>query len=245
MIIGGAKFPPALCRAARAKGIDIFAGSGMSETGPIMTLAQIPPGVTPADADDDVRRRSHTGLPVPFVDLRVVDAEMRDVPRDGETQGEIVLRAPYLTQGYFKLPQASEELWAGGYLLTACFAVVAPDGAVQIVDRIKDIKTGGGGVVHRARVADLRRAAGSGHRRQGRKWGNGRWCSSSASPTVDGRGPRSPARSGRVNTRCPRSTASPSSAKSRRRASASDKKVLRERNARHNLGRVRSISRTV
>jgi fatty-acyl-CoA synthase len=144
MIIGGAKFPPALCRAARAKGIDIFAGSGMSETGPIMTLAQIPPSVTPADADDDVRRRSHTGLPVPFVDLRVVDAEMRDVPRDGETQGEIVLRAPYLTQGYFKLPQASEELWAGGYLHTQDVAVMAPDGAVQIVDRIKDvIKTGG------------------------------------------------------------------------------------------------------
>ena len=144
MIIGGAKFPPALCRAARAKGIDIFAGSGMSETGPIITLAQIPPGVTPADADDDVRRRSHTGLPVPFVDLRVVDTDMRDVPRDGETQGEIVLRAPYLTQGYFKLPLASEELWAGGYLHTQDVAVVAPDGAVQIVDRIKDvIKTGG------------------------------------------------------------------------------------------------------
>ncbi len=144
MIIGGAKFPPALCRAARAKGIDIFAGSGMSETGPIITLAQIPPGVIPADADDDVRRRSHTGLPVPFVDLRVVDAEMRDVPRDGQTQGEIVLRAPYLTQGYFKLPQASEELWAGGYLHTQDVAIMAPDGAVQIVDRMRDvIKTGG------------------------------------------------------------------------------------------------------
>jgi len=42
-----------------------------------------------------VRRRSLTGRPVPFVDLRVVDAEMRDVPRDGKTQGEIVLRAPF------------------------------------------------------------------------------------------------------------------------------------------------------
>ena len=58
MIIGGAALPPALCRAARAKGIDVFAGYGMSETGPVVTLAQIPPGVTPADADDDVRRRS-------------------------------------------------------------------------------------------------------------------------------------------------------------------------------------------
>ena len=144
MVIGGSALPPALCNAARAKGIDVFAGYGMSETGPVVALAQIPPGVTPSDADDDVRRRSHTGRPVPFVDFRVVDAEMRDVPRDGKTQGEIVLRAPFLTQGYFNRPQASEKLWAGGYLHTQDVAVVLPDGTVQIVDRVKDvIKTGG------------------------------------------------------------------------------------------------------
>ena len=144
MIIGGSALSPALCKAARAKGIDVFAGYGMSETGPVVALAQLPPGVTPADADDDVRRRSITGRPVPFVDFRVVDLEMRDVPRDGKSQGEIVLRAPFLTQGYFKKPEASEELWAGGYLHTQDVAVVAPDGSVQIVDRMKDvIKTGG------------------------------------------------------------------------------------------------------
>ena len=81
---------------------------------------------------------------MPFVDLRVVDDQMRDVPRDGKTQGEIVLRAPFLTQGYLNKPQASEELWAGGYLHTQDVAVMFPDGSVQIVDRIKDvIKTGG------------------------------------------------------------------------------------------------------
>ena len=144
MIIGGSALSPALCKAARAKGIDVFAGYGMSETGPVVALAQLPPGVTPADADDDVRRRSITGRPVPFVDFRVVDLEMRDVPRDGKSQGEIVLRAPFLTQGYFKKPEASEELWAGGYLHTQDVAVVVPDGSVQIVDRMKDvIKTGG------------------------------------------------------------------------------------------------------
>ena len=125
MIIGGAAPPPALCRAAREKGIDIFAGSGMSETGPVVTLAQIPPGVTPVDADDDVHRRSLTGRPAPFVALRVVDEGMRDVPRDGKTQGEIVLRSPFSTQGYLKNPQASEDLWAGGYLHSQDAAVIA------------------------------------------------------------------------------------------------------------------------
>jgi fatty-acyl-CoA synthase len=144
MIIGGSALSPALCKAARAKGIDVFAGYGMSETGPVVALAQLPAGHFPVDEADDVRRRSLTGRPVPFVDLRVVDAEMRDVPRDGKSQGEIVLRAPFLTQGYFKKPQASEELWAGGYLHTQDVAVVSPDGSIQIVDRIKDvIKTGG------------------------------------------------------------------------------------------------------
>lgn len=144
IIIGGSALSPVLCKAARERGIDIFAGYGMSETGPIVALAQFPPGFAPADADDDVRRRSATGRPVALVDFRVVDPEMRDVPRDGKTQGEIVLRAPYLTQGYFKKPDASEELWAGGYLHTQDVAVVMPDGYIQIVDRIKDvIKTGG------------------------------------------------------------------------------------------------------
>lgn len=144
MIIGGSALSPALCKAARAKGIDVFAGYGMSETGPVVALAQLPPGTEPAGADDDVRRRSLTGRPVPLVDFRVVDSDMRDVPWDGKSQGEIVLRAPFLTQGYFKKPQASEELWAGGYLHTQDVAVVAPDGSVQIVDRMKDvIKTGG------------------------------------------------------------------------------------------------------
>lgn len=144
MIIGGSALSPALCKAARAKGIDVFAGYGMSETGPIVALAQLPAGLTSMNTEEDVRRRCLTGRPVPFVEFRVVDSEMRDVPRDGKSQGEIVLRAPFLTQGYFKKPQASETLWAGGYLHTQDVAVVSPDGSIQIVDRLKDvIKTGG------------------------------------------------------------------------------------------------------
>lgn len=144
MIIGGSALSPGLCKAALDAGIDVFAGYGMSETGPIVSLAQFIPGTKPADAEENVALRCMTGRPVPFVDFRVVDPEMRDVPRDGKTQGEIVLRAPFLTQSYFKKPEASEELWRGSYLHTQDVAVMRPDGYVQIVDRIKDvIKTGG------------------------------------------------------------------------------------------------------
>jgi len=144
VIIGGSALSPALCKAAVAQGIDVFAGYGMSETGPIVALAQFPPGHLSTGPEDDIRKRCATGRPVPMVDFRVVDAEMNDVPRDGKTQGEIVLRSPFLTKSYFKKAEASEELWAGGYLHTQDVAVMTPDGYVQIVDRIKDvIKTGG------------------------------------------------------------------------------------------------------
>ncbi|CAG9172315.1 Long-chain-fatty-acid--CoA ligase [Cupriavidus laharis] len=144
IIIGGSALPPALCEAALARGIDIFAGYGMSETGPIASLAQLPPRVTPKDRADEVRMRCSTGRPVVMVDFRIVSEDMQDLPRDGASRGEIVLRAPYLTQSYFKKPAASEELWAGGYLHTQDVAVMGQDGFVQIVDRIKDvIKTGG------------------------------------------------------------------------------------------------------
>ncbi|AXF25128.1 long-chain fatty acid--CoA ligase [Burkholderia pyrrocinia] len=144
IITGGAALPPGLCRAAVEQGIDVFAGYGMSETGPTVALSQFPPGAAPVDQDENVHKRCMTGRPLPMVDLRVVDPDMRDVPRDSSTPGEIVLRAPFLTQGYHNQPEASEALWRGGYLHTQDVAVMTPDGYVQIVDRIKDvIKTGG------------------------------------------------------------------------------------------------------
>ncbi|MFM0188731.1 fatty acid--CoA ligase [Paraburkholderia nemoris] len=144
MIIGGSALSPTLCRAALARGIDVFSGYGMSETGPVVALSQCAPGAAPASIDDDVRRRCMAGRPVPMVELRVVDADMKDVAPDGRSQGEIVLRAPFLTQGYHGKPHASEALWANGHLHTQDVAVVTHDGYVQIVDRMKDvIKTGG------------------------------------------------------------------------------------------------------
>jgi len=73
-----------------------------------------------------------------------VDEQMQDMARDGQSPGEIVVRAPWLTQGYFQNPSASEDLWAGGYLHTNDIGVIDAHGYVQVTDRIKDvIKTGG------------------------------------------------------------------------------------------------------
>jgi fatty-acyl-CoA synthase len=144
MVIGGSALSKALALKALERGIDIYAGYGMSETGPLLTIAHLKEQHLAGDPDAQVEIRTRAGLAVPLVDLRIVDPEMKEMAHDGKATGEIVARAPWLTQGYFGNPEASEQLWAGGYLHTNDIGNIGPDGYVQITDRIKDvIKTGG------------------------------------------------------------------------------------------------------
>jgi fatty-acyl-CoA synthase len=144
IVIGGGALPHGLARAALDRGIDVFAGYGMSETCPVLSLAQLPLHTEPLDLDEEVRLRCKTGFPVPLVDLRIVNEHMEDVAHDGKAYGEIVVRTPWLTQGYLNNPEASAQLWAGGYLHTQDIANVDTTGNVQITDRIKDVIKSGG-----------------------------------------------------------------------------------------------------
>lgn len=143
IIVGGSALPRGLAQAAIDRGIDVFTGYGMSETGPILTLAQVKTTLL-TDPDTELDVRTRTGLPIPLVDLRIVDDEMRDIAHDGKASGEIVVRAPWLTQGYLGNAVESEHLWAGGYLHTNDIGSIDSDGYLRVTDRIKDvIKTGG------------------------------------------------------------------------------------------------------
>lgn len=144
MVIGGSALPKALAKAAMERGIDIFCGYGMSETCPILTCAHLTAEALNGSTDEQIELRTTAGRQVPLVDLRTVNPDMTDVPHDGVSAGEIVVRAPWLTQGYFKNPEASRELWAGDYLHTNDIGVIGTDGYLRITDRLKDvIKTGG------------------------------------------------------------------------------------------------------
>lgn len=144
VIIGGSALPKPMAKAALERGIDIFTGYGMSETCPILTLSHLQPHMEEWDLDAQAEIRSLTGRPVPFVSLRIVDENMNDMPHDGKSQGEIVVRSPWLTQGYVNDPENSAELWAGGWLHTGDIGVIDENGYLKITDRIKDvIKTGG------------------------------------------------------------------------------------------------------
>ncbi len=78
------------------------------------------------------------------VDLRVVDDEMRDVPADGETLGEVLMRGNNVMLGYFRQPEATAEAFRGGWFHSGDLAVVHPDGYIELKDRKKDIIISGG-----------------------------------------------------------------------------------------------------
>ena len=144
VIIGGGPLPKALCKAALAKGIDIYGGYGLSETCPFIMSAHLSPEMVDLDEERELEIRCRAGRPNPLVDLRVVDDAMSDVPHDGEATGEIVVRAPWLTMGYLKDERNSGALWADGYLHTGDIGFIDELGYLQVSDRIKDvIKTGG------------------------------------------------------------------------------------------------------
>ena len=148
VIIGGARLPKGLAMQARELGIKVYAGYGMSETAPILTLAHLKPFMKEWDEDRKLDMMIKTGFIAPFVKLKVVNPEGEEVAWDGKETGEIIVRAPWCTEGYYKEPEKTEELWAGGWLHTGDVANVDEYGYIQIVDRLKDvIKSGGEWIV--------------------------------------------------------------------------------------------------
>ena len=144
VLIGGSAMSPALASAALKRGIDVLTGYGMSETCPVLSIAHLNSEDLQASDEQQALLRCKTGLPLPLVDARIVTAKMADVEHDGHATGEVVVRAPWLTQGYLAAPQASEELWLGGYLHTQDIGNIDARGYLKITDRIKDvIKTAG------------------------------------------------------------------------------------------------------
>ena len=144
MTIGGSALTKALCAEALSRGMRISAAYGMSETCPVVLKAarRVPDQIE--DQAALLAAIAASGVPIPLVEARIVDEMMVPMPHDGETRGELVLRAPWLTSCYTKDPKASEALWRGGWMHTQDIATIDGTGRVQIRDRLKDlVKTGG------------------------------------------------------------------------------------------------------
>ncbi|WP_227429576.1 fatty acid--CoA ligase [Psychrobacter sp. I-STPA6b] len=144
MIIGGSRLTEGLAKAALAQDIEVYTGYGMSETAPLISLTDFSLNEPAMTEEEDIQRRCMTGKPVLMVDAQIWNESGESLPHDNEQTGELVLRSPWLTQSYFKNPDAGEELWEGGYMHTQDIAKMRADGYITITDRLKDVIKSGG-----------------------------------------------------------------------------------------------------
>ena len=141
---GGSRLTNRLARRAGELGMDLCAGWGMTEVYTKVGLQYLKPHMFTWPEARKVDFLSRTGMAPPFVEQRVVDEQGKDVAKDGKTVGEIVLRAPWLTSGYYKDPEKSEELWKDGWMHSGDMATIDEEESVLIMDRAKDVIKSGG-----------------------------------------------------------------------------------------------------
>jgi len=155
VVIGGSAMPRGLARAAAERGIAAWTGYGLSETCPILTMADMSGIAEVASDEQSVARSCVTGKPVGMVEMRVVDAHMNDIPRGGTVSGEVVVRAPWLTQGYAGNDVGSQALWVSGYLHTGDVGYLDEAGSLHVTDRMKDVIKSGGEWVSSLELEDI------------------------------------------------------------------------------------------
>jgi fatty-acyl-CoA synthase len=118
---------------------------GLTETAPFITVCEPRPEHDALTQAERAVIKARQGVElITSGELRVVDEEGRDVPRDGATVGEIVVRGNAVMKGYYNDPEATAQAFRGGYFHSGDAAVVHPDGYVDIRDRLKDVIISGG-----------------------------------------------------------------------------------------------------
>lgn len=157
--IGGSSLSRKLFDAAYTRGLNVYAGYGMSETAPTLCKARRP--VAPASHDEYVAAVIACGVPTPMVSVRIVDEDMNVLPNDGKAKGELIVRAPWITPCYVKDRTASDQLWRGGWMHTQDVASIDPTGTVRIRDRIKDVIKSGGEWIDSIELENLVASAGT------------------------------------------------------------------------------------
>ncbi|MCJ7774941.1 MAG: long-chain-fatty-acid--CoA ligase [Desulfobulbaceae bacterium] len=141
---GGMRLNTILAKKAKELGMDICSGWGMTEVYTKAGLQYLKPHMFSWPEDKKIEFLSGTGMAPAFVEQRVVDEQGNDVPKDGKAVGEIVLRAPWLTSGYYREQEKSKELWQDGWMHTGDMATIDEEESVLIIDRSKDVIKSGG-----------------------------------------------------------------------------------------------------
>jgi fatty-acyl-CoA synthase len=156
-LIAGAAPPVAVLEGAESIGIKLTHVYGLTETyGPAAVCAE-QPGWDELPADQRAQLKRRQGVPYPLQEaITVIDPEtMHEVPRDGETIGEVMFRGNIVMKGYLKNEKATGEAFAGGWFHTGDLGVLDEHGYVIIKDRSKDIIISGGENISSVEVEDV------------------------------------------------------------------------------------------
>jgi fatty-acyl-CoA synthase len=140
VVCGGSAVPRSLIEGFdETFGVPVVQAWGMTETSPLAAIAHVPRGT----ADDEAMEwRARTGRPMPGVEMRICADDGTELPWDGEAQGEIEIRGPWITGSYYL--ESSDEKFHDGWLRTGDVGTMEPNGFVQISDRAKDVIKSGG-----------------------------------------------------------------------------------------------------
>jgi fatty-acyl-CoA synthase len=118
---------------------------GLTETAPLITVCETRPEHVALSLEERATIKARQGVElVTSGELRVVDEQEREVPHDGQTLGEVVVRGNVVMKGYYNDPEATAQVIRNGWFHSGDAAVVHPDGYVEIRDRFKDVIISGG-----------------------------------------------------------------------------------------------------
>jgi fatty-acyl-CoA synthase len=134
-----------MIQAFERRGIQVTQGWGMTEMSPLGTTATLKAKHAGLDDAAKLAIRSKQGRPVFGVEMKIVDAEGHELPHDGKSMGELLVRGPWIVSGYFEDEEATQAaVEADDWFHTGDVATIDADGYVQLTDRRKDIIKSGG-----------------------------------------------------------------------------------------------------
>ena len=146
IMTAGAPPAPQVIRSIEGMGAFLHHAYGLTETYGPHTICAIQTEWADLPSEEQARLKSRQGVPFVIAEpgLRVVNSRMEDVPQDGETMGEVVMRGNNVMTGYFDDPEATATAFEGGWFHSGDLAVWHPDGYIELQDRAKDVIISGG-----------------------------------------------------------------------------------------------------
>jgi fatty-acyl-CoA synthase len=155
--VGGAPSPSSFVRRVMdtVAGTEYLGGYGLSEACPVVSFAHLKSTLDDADPEAKDRWRGSAGIPLVGVEVKLLGSDGEELPWDGRSVGELVVRGDNVMAGYWNQPEATAEVIRNGWLHTGDMATIDPEGYIRIVDRKKDIIISGGENISSTELEDV------------------------------------------------------------------------------------------